>query len=121
MATSSATNQGRFRLSLFAAFFCFWILMICGRLVWLQIGDYGFLRPGIRQDELAEPTAPAIYQPYLQVPDSRSWMLSDMSFVARTSGAAAGGARRLVASEAREPAVARLVGMGQHPPVHAPA
>src|SRR5947208_1371510 len=43
MATSSATNQGRFRLSLFAAFFCFWILMICGRLVWLQIGDYGFL------------------------------------------------------------------------------
>jgi cell division protein FtsI (penicillin-binding protein 3) len=43
MPANSATNQGRFRLSLFAAFFCFWIPMICGRLVWLQIVDYGFL------------------------------------------------------------------------------
>src|SRR5205807_4308272 len=43
MPANSATNQGRFRLSLFAAFFCFWIVIICGRLMWLQVAEYGFL------------------------------------------------------------------------------
>jgi cell division protein FtsI/penicillin-binding protein 2 len=43
MPSSNTTNQGRLRLSLFATFFCLWILAIFGRLLWLQIVDYGFL------------------------------------------------------------------------------
>src|SRR5437588_4917722 len=34
-------HEGRLRLSLFAAFFCLWILAICGRLLWLQVVEYG--------------------------------------------------------------------------------
>src|SRR5947209_12008290 len=43
MAKNSVKNEGRLRLSLFAAFLCLWLLAICVRLVWLQIGQYGFL------------------------------------------------------------------------------
>src|SRR5438874_7402246 len=43
MAATSVKNEGRLRLSLFAAFLCLWILVIGGRLVWLQIAEYGFL------------------------------------------------------------------------------
>src|SRR5207248_9884718 len=41
----------------------------------------------VRQDEVGAPLAQAIYQPYLQVADSRRWMLSDMTFVVRTAAA----------------------------------
>jgi putative ABC transport system permease protein len=41
----------------------------------------------VRQDEVGAPLAQAIYQPYLQVADSRRWMLGDMTFVARTTAA----------------------------------
>src|SRR5947209_17771319 len=34
-------HEGRLRLSLFAAFFCLWILAICGRLLGLQVVEYG--------------------------------------------------------------------------------
>ncbi|PYY14051.1 MAG: penicillin-binding protein [Acidobacteria bacterium] len=40
---ATAKHEGRLRLSLFAAFFCLWILAICGRLLWLQVVEYGFL------------------------------------------------------------------------------
>src|SRR5207302_9489783 len=40
---ATAKHEGRLRLSLFAAFFCFWIVIICGRLMWLQVAEYGFL------------------------------------------------------------------------------
>src|SRR5882724_1310729 len=43
MAKNSVKNEGRLRLSLFAAFLCLWLLAICLRLLWLQIGQYGFL------------------------------------------------------------------------------
>src|SRR3989440_7450673 len=41
--TATAKNEGRLRLSLFATFFCLWVLAICGRLLWLQVVEYGFL------------------------------------------------------------------------------
>jgi putative ABC transport system permease protein len=41
----------------------------------------------VRQDEVGAPLAQAIYQPYLQVADSRRWMLGDMTFVVRTAAA----------------------------------
>jgi putative ABC transport system permease protein len=44
----------------------------------------------VRQDEVGAPLAQAIYQPVLQVADSRRWMLSDMTFVARTTTAPQG-------------------------------
>lgn len=37
----------------------------------------------VKQNELGAPSAPAIYQPYQQVADSRRWMLGDMTFVVR--------------------------------------
>ena len=40
---ATAKHEGRLRLSLFAAFFCLWIFAICGRLLWLQVVEYGFL------------------------------------------------------------------------------
>jgi cell division protein FtsI (penicillin-binding protein 3) len=43
MPSAATKNEGRLRLSLFAAFLCVWILAVCGRLVWLQIAQYGFL------------------------------------------------------------------------------
>jgi cell division protein FtsI (penicillin-binding protein 3) len=43
MPSTTAKNEGRLRLSLFAAFFCLWIFVVCLRLLWLQIADYGFL------------------------------------------------------------------------------
>jgi putative ABC transport system permease protein len=39
----------------------------------------------VKQNELGAPSAPAIYQPYLQVADSRRWMLADMTFVVRSA------------------------------------
>ncbi len=38
-----AKNNPNTRLYYLAAFFAFWFLVICGRLVWLQVVDYGFL------------------------------------------------------------------------------
>src|SRR5579872_1399152 len=43
MASNSAKNESRLRLSLFAALLGLWIIAICGRLVWLQVAQYGFL------------------------------------------------------------------------------
>jgi len=43
MPATTTKIEGRLRLSLFAAFFCLWILAIFFRLLWLQIGEYGFL------------------------------------------------------------------------------
>ena len=43
MASNNAKTEGRIRLSLFAALLFLWMLAICGRLVWLQIVQYGFL------------------------------------------------------------------------------
>src|SRR5438270_14067364 len=40
---ASPKHEGRLRLSLFATFFCLWVLAICGRLLWLQVVEYGFL------------------------------------------------------------------------------
>lgn len=40
---ATAKHEGRLRLSLFAAFFCLWVFAICGRLLWLQVVEYGFL------------------------------------------------------------------------------
>ncbi|MFL6274208.1 MAG: ABC transporter permease [Blastocatellia bacterium] len=40
----------------------------------------------VRQNEVGAPLAQAIYQPFLQVADSRRWQLGDMTFVARTVG-----------------------------------
>jgi putative ABC transport system permease protein len=39
----------------------------------------------LRQRELGAPPFPALYQPFQQVLDGRRWMLSEMSFVLRTS------------------------------------
>ena len=59
MAASSVKNEGRLRLSLFAAFFCLWILAIFLRLLWLQIVDYGFLtQKAARQQQRAIEVAP---------------------------------------------------------------
>lgn len=59
MAPSNAKNEGRLRLSLFATFFCFWILAICGRLLWLQIGQFGFLtQKAARQQQRSIEVAP---------------------------------------------------------------
>jgi putative ABC transport system permease protein len=38
-----------------------------------------------RQQELGELSSPAVYQPYLQVLDSRRWMLGDLTFAIRTT------------------------------------
>ena len=43
MSATGAKTEGRIRLSLFAALLFLWMLAICGRLVWLQIVQYGFL------------------------------------------------------------------------------
>src|SRR5579872_4465084 len=40
---ASTNPEPRLRLSFFAAFFAFWMLAIGGRLVWLQVVQYGFL------------------------------------------------------------------------------
>jgi len=54
MAATSAKYEGRLRLSLFAAFFCLWILAIFLRLLWLQIIDYGSLtQKAARQQQRA--------------------------------------------------------------------
>lgn len=59
MSATSAKNEGRFRLSLFAAFFCLWILAIFLRLLWLQIGEYGFLtQKAARQQQRSIEVAP---------------------------------------------------------------
>ena len=59
MASTSAKNEGRRRLSLFAAFFFFWVVAICGRLLWLQIADYGFLtQKAARQQQRSIEVAP---------------------------------------------------------------
>lgn len=38
-----------------------------------------------KQQELGERSSPAVYQPYLQVLDSRRWMLGDLTFAIRTT------------------------------------
>ncbi len=59
MAANSAKNEGRLRLSLFAAFFCFWLLVICARLLWLQVVDYGQLtQRAARQQQRSIEVAP---------------------------------------------------------------
>jgi len=59
MAATSAKNEGRLRLSIFAAFFCFWIVAIFLRLLWLQIVDYGFLtQKAARQQQRSIEVAP---------------------------------------------------------------
>ncbi|HJQ25491.1 MAG TPA: ABC transporter permease [Blastocatellia bacterium] len=49
----------------------------------------------VRQNEIGAPLAQALYQPFLQVADSRRWMLGDATFVARTAGDAEGFAATL--------------------------
>ncbi len=59
MPTTTAKPEGRLRLSLFAAFFCLWILAIFLRLLWLQIGEYGFLtQKAARQQQRSIEVAP---------------------------------------------------------------
>ena len=59
MPTASAKIEGRLRLSLFATFFCLWILAIFLRLLWLQIGEYGFLtQKAARQQQRSIEVAP---------------------------------------------------------------
>ncbi|HKR31004.1 MAG TPA: penicillin-binding protein [Terriglobales bacterium] len=59
MPTVTAKTEGRLRLSLFAAFFCLWILAIFLRLLWLQIGEYGFLtQKAARQQQRSIEVAP---------------------------------------------------------------
>lgn len=58
MATT-AKNEGRLRLSIFAVILCVWMVAICGRLVWLQIVQYGFLtQKAARQQQRAIEVAP---------------------------------------------------------------
>jgi cell division protein FtsI (penicillin-binding protein 3) len=58
-ATSLSKSEGRLRLSLFAAILCLWMMTICGRLVWLQIVQYGFLtQKAARQQQRAIEVAP---------------------------------------------------------------
>ena len=40
----------------------------------------------VKQDDMGMARGPALYQPYLQVPASQRWMLSEMTFVIRTVG-----------------------------------
>jgi putative ABC transport system permease protein len=40
----------------------------------------------VKQQEIGERSSAAVYQPYLQVLDSRRWMLGDLTFVIRTAG-----------------------------------
>ncbi|MDT8067123.1 MAG: penicillin-binding protein [Terriglobia bacterium] len=42
MASTTAANGAKPRLYLFVIFLCFWAVAICGRLVYLQIFQYGF-------------------------------------------------------------------------------
>lgn len=59
MPQTIAKNEGRLRLSLFAAFFCLWMFIICIRLFWLQIADYGFLtQKAARQQQRSIEVAP---------------------------------------------------------------
>lgn len=59
MPASREKNEGRLRLSLFAACFCFWLLAICFRLFWLQIVDYGQLtQRAARQQQRSIEVAP---------------------------------------------------------------
>lgn len=56
---AAAKSEGRLRLSLFATILCFWMIAICGRLVWLQIVQYGFLtQKAARQQQRAIEVAP---------------------------------------------------------------
>ena len=58
-ATSVSKSEGRLRLSLFAAILCLWMMAICGRLVWLQVVQYGFLtQKAARQQQRAIEVAP---------------------------------------------------------------
>lgn len=55
----ASTKQPRFRLSLFAAIFCFWLFAICTRLLWLQVVQYGFLtQRAARQQQRSIEVAP---------------------------------------------------------------
>src|SRR6185437_3112587 len=59
MPASREKNEGRLRLSLFAACFCLWVLAICFRLCWLQIVDYGQLtQRAARQQQRSIEVAP---------------------------------------------------------------
>lgn len=59
MPTVTAKTEGRLRLSLFATFFCLWIFAIFLRLLWLQIGEYGFLtQKAARQQQRSIEVAP---------------------------------------------------------------
>src|SRR5690348_18331361 len=59
MPPGTTKHEGRLRLSLFAAFFCLWILAIFLRLLWLQIGEYGFLtQKAARQQQRSIEVAP---------------------------------------------------------------
>ncbi len=52
MTASTSSSGSRFRLYFLSAFFCFWLLAICGRLVYLQIFCYGdFARRAQRQQQ----------------------------------------------------------------------
>lgn len=59
MAANREKNEGRLRLSLFAACFCLWLVAICFRLFWLQIVDYGQLtQRAARQQQRSIEVAP---------------------------------------------------------------
>src|ERR1700751_1593796 len=59
LSMPSAKNEGRLRLSLFAAFFFLLVVAICCRLLWLQIADYGFLtQQAARQQQRSIEVAP---------------------------------------------------------------
>jgi cell division protein FtsI (penicillin-binding protein 3) len=52
MAASSSSNGARFRLYALSGLLCLWLLIICGRLVYLQIFCYGdFERRAMRQQQ----------------------------------------------------------------------
>jgi putative ABC transport system permease protein len=55
-----------------------------GRASWHEVvGIVG----DVRQNQLGKPPLAAVYQPFEQIPEQRRWMLADMTFVVRTSGA----------------------------------
>jgi len=59
MASTTALNGAKPRLYLFVVFLCFWAVAICGRLVYLQIFQYGaFVERAERQQQRTVDVAP---------------------------------------------------------------
>lgn len=59
MASTKALNGAKPRLYLFVIFLCFWAVVICGRLVYLQIFEYGsFVERAERQQQRTVDVAP---------------------------------------------------------------